>query len=103
VLLTNLRGEDAADAEAAVQALRRRHVVILASLRERTVAERRALPVRTFDDALFYGASQRYWDERQAAMDRLRGAGATVVDATAEELPVALANAYLEVKRSGRL
>jgi uncharacterized protein (DUF58 family) len=103
VLLTNVRGEDAADAETAVRILRRRHVVILASLRERSVAARRARQVRTFDDALFFGASQRYLDERREALERLRAAGATVVDATAEELPVALANAYLEVKRSGRL
>jgi uncharacterized protein (DUF58 family) len=103
VLLTNLRGEDAADVLLAVQTLRQRHVVILATLRERSVEQLRGKPVETFDDSVLFGASQLYMEERSALLERVRAAGAMVVDTVASDLPVALANAYLEVKRSGRL
>ncbi len=103
VLLTNLRGEDAEDVLLAVQTLRQRHVVILATLRERSVDQLRQRPVESFDDAVLFSASQLYLEERRALLERIRGAGAVVVDTVAPELPVALANAYLQLKQSGRL
>jgi uncharacterized protein (DUF58 family) len=103
ILLTNLRGEDAEDVLAAVQTLRQRHLVILATLRERSAEELRIKPVESFDDALRFTAGQLYLEERRALVERVRAAGAVVVDTVAGELPVALANAYLQVKQSGRL
>jgi uncharacterized protein (DUF58 family) len=103
ILLTNLRGEDAEDVLAAVMTLRQRHVVILATLRERSVDRIRETPVQSFDEALLYGASQLYLQERRSLLERIRGTGAIVVDSTAPGLPVALANAYIQVKQSGKL
>jgi len=103
ILLTNLRGEDAEDVLAAVQTLRQRHIVVLATLRERSVDQLRERPVESFDDALLYGASQLYLEERGSLLQRIRGTGTIVVDAVASGLPVALANAYLQVKQSGKL
>lgn len=103
VLVTNLRGEDAEDVLLAVQTLRQRHVVIVATLRERSVEELRDLPLETFDDAVRFGASHLYLEERHALLREVGAAGAVVVDTLASQLPVALANAYLQVKRSGRL
>ena len=57
-------------------------------------------PVESLDDALALGASQIYLDERNAVLNELRSHGVHSVDATAEDLPVALANAYL-VAREG--
>jgi len=103
VVLTNLRGEDAEDILATVMTLRQRHVVILATLRERSVDEVREKPVSSFDDAMLYGATHLYLEERRALLQRIRGTGAIVVDSGAAGLPVALANAYLQVKQSGKL
>ena len=100
VFLSNVRGEDGVDLIEPLRLVRKRHVTILANLREKEVMDRMEEPVESLDDALALGASQIYLDERNAVLNELRSHGVHSVDATAEDLPVALANAYL-VAREG--
>lgn len=103
VLLTNLRGEDAPEVLPALRILSSRHLVLLASLRERSVEEARHQPVEQFRDALRFSAAERYDGERAEVLANLRGHGVLTLDVPAQDLPVALANRYLDIKSAGRL
>ncbi|MCB1228234.1 MAG: DUF58 domain-containing protein, partial [Verrucomicrobiales bacterium] len=103
VFLTNLRSEDASHVIKAARLLKRRHLVMVASLKEMDLEEAAATPVATQSQALAYGALCAYFQERQSLVQILRKQGVHVVDDTAKNLPIALANAYLDLKASGAL
>jgi uncharacterized protein (DUF58 family) len=103
ILLTNLRTEDATHLIQPIQLLRRRHLVVVASLRERKIVEQMRKPVATFDDALLHSATAGYFADRAAFLGTLRDHGALTIDETAQALPGALASAYLDIKRRGAL
>lgn len=98
VFLSNVRGEDGADLIEPLRLVRQKHVAILANLREKEVVDRMEEPVVNLDDALAVGATQLYLDERAAVMKQLNEHGIYSVDETAQDLPVALANAYLAAR-----
>lgn len=103
ILVSNLRDEDNEELLPALQILRRKHLVLLASLRERALGEALDKPVESFENALTHSASLIYLAERQKAHDAILASGAHCVDVEPEALPVALVNRYLDIKRSGRL
>lgn len=103
VVLTNLRGEDGKELVPALQVLSSRHLVLLASLRERTVDEAKELPVASFGDALRFAAADRYLAERREVLAELGARGILTLDTTAQELAISLANRYLDIKAAARL
>ena len=103
VVLTNLRSEDAGDALPAIRTMQRRHLVVLASLREKSVEDCVSNPIESFDDALLFGSTHLYLEQRRRVFEELRSSGVVTIDAIAEKLPIELTNAYLEMKRAGRL
>ncbi|MFT4974827.1 MAG: hypothetical protein ACI8S6_000710 [Myxococcota bacterium] len=103
VLLTNLRDDDSDELAAAVASLRRRHLLVVASLREVALREAYQAPIGGLPDALRAAAALRYLRERSGAHDALRARGVTTLDVEPPELPAALVNAYLQIKRSGAL
>lgn len=103
VLVTNVRDEDISDLEPAVRVLGGKHLVLVASLRERALREALAAPPRTLDDAILTSAVLVYDEARRRAHDRLAGRGVLTLDSEPDELPVALVNKYLEIKRRGIL
>jgi uncharacterized protein (DUF58 family) len=103
MLVTNLRDEDMDDVLAAVQLLRRRHVVCVASLRESALDAALARDVHDLPGALTASATAQYLASRAAAHEALRSHGVRVLDVTADALPAALVETYLAVKRSGSL
>jgi uncharacterized protein (DUF58 family) len=103
LILTNLRDEDGDELIAAVNLLRKRHLVLVASLRETAVAALLAKPAADFEAALTVAAARHYFNARSRALDRLKRLGALVLDVEPAGLPVALVNRYLEIKRSGAL
>jgi len=103
VMLTNLRGEDDAELRPALRMLRSRHLVVLGSLREQSVETLRRTPVAGFGEALRFGAAEAYVAERRELLRSLEGEGVVTVDVPAAEFPVALANRYMEIKRTARL
>lgn len=103
VVLTNLRGEDDAELLPALRMLSSRHLVVLASLREQAVEDLIRQPVVGFRESLRFGAAEAYMAERRSLLGQIEGHGILTVDVPAMQLPVALANRYLEIKRAARL
>ncbi|WP_313317341.1 DUF58 domain-containing protein [Stenotrophomonas sp.] len=103
MLITNVRDEDIEDLLAAVRLLQKRHLVCVASLRERELDDVATRDIETLPDALQAGAIARYLQQRSDAHDALRSHRVMVLDVTAEELPAALVERYLAVKRDGLL
>ncbi len=101
IVITNFRDEDSAELRQALRLLRSRHLVLLASLRERIVAELTAQPLTTGDAAIDVGAAHLYEQSRRDAFNRLAARDALMVDAEPERLGIELVNRYHAVKRSG--
>jgi len=60
-------------------------------------------PWHVRNDALTYGALSNYLQQRQQVLEQLRAHRIFTVDETAQNLAVALANQYLDVKAGGLL
>ena len=103
ILLTNLRGEDGKELVPALQVLKSRHLVLLASMRERAVEDAISAPVGSFSAALKFLAADRYVQERREILATLGAVGILTLDSTAQEFAVALANAYFDIKAAGRI
>jgi uncharacterized protein (DUF58 family) len=103
VVLSNLRDEDDDTLAPALKLLQSRHLVLFASLRENILSRALAARVDTFDRAITHAAVADYLQCRRRMFSHLEGLGATCVDVEPEQLPIALVNRYLEIKRSGRL
>lgn len=103
ILLTNLRGEDGKELVPALQVLKSRHLVLLASMRERTVEDAIANPVTSFSSALTFLAAERYIQERREVLATLGALGVLTMDSAAQGFAVALANRYYDIKAAGRI
>lgn len=103
IVLTNLRDEDDSLLLPALGLLRRRHLILLANLREMTLQQVARTPIDSFDDALTYGAAAEYARARLRGLARLRHSGVQLVDAYPSQLPRALVNKYWDMKRAGQL
>ncbi len=103
VFLSNLRDEDDDTLAPALRLLQSRHLVLFASLREGILARALAARVDTFERALTHAATADYLRARALAFRAMEGAGTMCLDVEPAELPIALVNRYLDVKRAGRL
>lgn len=103
MLVTNLRDEDFDDLLAAVRMLQQRHHVVVASLREEVLDQ--ALDEATDDlrGAVRAASAARYLARRAQAHAALRAHHVAVLDVTCAELPGALVERYLAIKREGIL
>ena len=81
----------------------REHLVVVAGVRDPDVARWARGPADDAAGAYRQAAAVGALEARARTVARLRGLGATVVDATPGELAPALADAYLAVKATGRL
>lgn len=103
ILLTNLRTEDTSHLAKAVHLLQNRHLVLVATLRETEMEMRAVHPISNLQEALGYGALSNYEQQRSHLLRTLEARHVPTVDETADQLPVALANRYLDLKASGRI
>ncbi len=103
VLVTNLRDDDAEDLPLALAPLRRRHLVLTASLRESALLAAARAPIEDLSDALRAVSAAHYLHQRGAAHAALRRRHLLTLDVEPEQLPIALVNRYLEIKRAGML
>jgi uncharacterized protein (DUF58 family) len=103
VMLSNLRDEDDDTLAPALKLLQSRHLVLFASLREGILSRALAARVTDFERALTHAAAADYLQKRELAFRRLERGGAVCLDVEPEQLPVALVNRYIDIKRSGRL
>ncbi len=103
VVVTSLRDEDSDDLLPALDILRRRHLVLLAGLREQVLDSTMAADVRSFEDALRLTAIHHYMIHREQALKTLRNSGALCLDVNPKGLSLELVNAYLAIKAQGAL
>jgi uncharacterized protein (DUF58 family) len=103
VIITGSRAEDHDDLLRMTSRLRRKHLLVVADLREKILDETMQTPVTDFSQALRYQALQHYLGERDVLLKQLRHHGIHTLDVTAEQLPPALVNSYLEIKSEGSL
>lgn len=101
VVLTGIRDEAGEDLQAALQLLRRRHRVLLASLREQAIDQLLGADVAGFDDAVTLAAAHQYLQQRERGIERLRGSGVDCLDVAPPQLSIALVNHYLAMKAGG--
>lgn len=104
VVLTELADQALGDTLLpALPLILRSHLVVVASVRDPDLVLWAAGPVPDAAAAYRKAAAQSALEERRRLAARLRGLGATVVDAAPGALAPALADAYLKVKATGRL
>ncbi|RZI82129.1 MAG: DUF58 domain-containing protein [Rubrivivax sp.] len=103
VLLTNFRDEDSAELQPALKLLRARHLVLVASLRERVLREIAEQPLDTATQAIEVAGAHLFEQSRRDAFQKVVGNDALSVDVEPSQLAVALVNRYHAVKRSGLL
>lgn len=103
IILSNVRDEDNVELQAAVHLLKRRHLVLLASLREKSLDQNLQAVPTDMTEALRSSATHHYLQQRKVAFDTLSNQGITAVDVEPQKLGVSLINNYLNIKSSGRL
>ena len=103
VVVSNLRDEDHEELLLAARLLGRRHLVLVASMKERALSAALESRVRDLDSALTIAATHQYLLARRRAHERLRKSGVLTLDAEPQQLAVALVNGYLDVKSAGVL
>ncbi len=103
VMCSNLRDEQDDDLLAALRLANRRHLVLLASLREVALDEAAKAPPADFSEALRFAATHDYLRARREAHERLGHTGLLWLDVTPKDLAVSLVNRYLRIKASGEL
>lgn len=103
IIISNLRDDEGGELAAAMQFMRHRHLVLLASLRETVLDDDLVRPIQSFEDARRRAAVHHYLISRRRAHAGLAGRGLRLCDVAPRELPVALVNRYLDIKRTGAL
>ena len=103
VILTNSRNEESGDLLKAAKLLSRRHLVVIADLREQTLDATLQQPVHNLQSALMFQGVVDYLSARQESHKALSYQGSLIVDSEPRKLAINLVNAYLDVKASGRL
>lgn len=103
VFLSNLREEDQHDVIAASRLLSRKHLVLVASLREEFFDEILEHPVSDLESSLVYCGATSILNRRRRLLQNLRSQGVLVSDATPGSLHSQLVNEYWALKRSGRI
>src|SRR5262249_11129188 len=101
IIITNFRDEDSTELSFALRLLRRRHLVLLASLRERIVGELIRQPLTGDNACVDIAAAHLYEQARRDAFNRLATHDALMADAEPERLGIELVNRYHAVKRAG--
>jgi uncharacterized protein (DUF58 family) len=101
IVITNFRDEDQSELGFALRLLRSRHLVMLASLRERIVGELISQPLSSADAAVEIASAHLYEQSRRDAFNRLADRAALMIDAEPDQLGVQLVNRYHAVKRAG--
>ena len=101
IVITNFRDEDSSELSQALRLLRSRHLVLLASLRERVVGELIRQPMSNGEAVLDVASAHLYEQSRRDAFVKLSARDALMVDAEPERLGIELVNRYHAVKRAG--
>ncbi len=103
IVLTNFRDEDSPELQPALRLLRRRHLVMLASLRETALGRLAAQPIHSPEDAATVASAHLLSQARQDAFARVVDHDKLSMDVEPRALAATLVNRYHQVKRAGLL
>ena len=103
IMLTNFRDEDAAELKPALRLLRRRHLVVVASLRERVLGQLAMQPLAQPRHSVEVAAAHLFRQSRRDAFALVVGNDPLSIDVEPQQLAVALVNRYHAIKRAGLL
>jgi len=103
ILVTNLRNEDGDAALNALQRLAKKHVVLIADLREVELEQALEAPTSSINEAVQWFSAEAYQQEREHRHQLARARGATLIDVAPEKLSASLISEYLAIKNSARL
>jgi len=103
IILTNARDEDSDDILPAITLLQKRHLVLLASLKEASIEDALNKTIDDHQDALNIAATHHYLEQRKKVFEQFTARGIKSMDVNPEKLTVELINAYLGIKSSGAL
>jgi uncharacterized protein (DUF58 family) len=101
IVITNFRDEDGAEVRQALRLLRSRHLVLVASLRERVLRELISQPLHGNGAAIEVASAHMYDQKRRAAFSALATRDGMMIDAEPDRLGVELVNRYQAIKRTG--
>lgn len=101
IIITNFRDENSSELGHALRLLRLRHLVLVASLRERIVGELAGQPLASGDAAIEVASAHLYEQARRDAFNRLAARDGLMVDAEPDRLGIELVNRYHAIKRAG--
>ncbi|WP_246434690.1 DUF58 domain-containing protein [Teredinibacter haidensis] len=103
ILISNIRDEESEDLVVATELLSKKHIVMVASLREVYLDKKLNEPVSNFSSALSYCGMTETVRRRRRALAKLQGRGVIMTDSLPQNLHIELVNEYFKLKRSGRL
>lgn len=103
IIISNVRDDDSYDLSRAVKLLSRKHLVMVACLRENYLNQAGEINTDNLDNALTDTARLLYSEQRQHLLDSLKASGIRVVDASPATLHLSLVNQYMALKRAGRI
>ncbi|MCP4597240.1 DUF58 domain-containing protein [Neptuniibacter sp.] len=103
IIISNLRDNDSDDLLQAVKLLSRKHLVIVACLRESYLHDETPQTEGSLQEMLNIAASNLYIEQRKGLIKRLQSKGVVVVDSTPQQMHVSLVNQYISLKRAGRI
>lgn len=103
IVLTNVREEDREDLVAATRLLGQKHLVMVASLREKFMDEVIETPVQDFEAGLVYSQTTKILAERRKLLEYLRNKGVVIADSIPQKMHIQLVNEYWALKRSGKI
>ena len=101
IIITNFRDEDSAELGSALALLRSRHLVLLASLREKIVGELASQALKTTATAVEVASAHLFEQSRRDAFNRLAAHDSLLVDAEPQRLGIELVNCYQAAKGAG--
>lgn len=100
IWITNVRDEDQGDLLPALQLVRKRHPVLLASLRETIISANLEQSVHSLTEALDYTATLQHMQSRALVLKAIQNSGISALDVPPTELAARLVNHYLDIKRN---
>ena len=103
IIISNLRDDDTDDLLKAVRMLSRKHLVLVACLKEKCLVEGISEEPESMSEALNYAATKLYSEQRALLIKNLKARGIAVADSTPELMHVSLVNEYMALKRAGKI
>ncbi len=102
VVISNIRGEETEELNAALHLLRKRHVLLFANMREVVLDHYLEKPVSNFDESLIYLATTNHLAQRESSLKSIREKGIFIVDEIPSKISIALVNTYHQIKAAGQ-